>query len=202
MDNFKWKKRPGWNSPPEKEQVIELPYKKVHLYDGGVYDNLGIEPLFDTGKQEFKNDIDFLIVSDAGKPLERSNIGGMLNPFRAKRIADIALDQTRALRVRPFVNFIQKNKSAGLYLQIGITPENHIKKYEYVNPIAAKNLYKESWMQMQQIDIVKNYPTNLRSFEKSNFNAIERHGYETTKWNHILFLEDQINYEKEKYKIK
>lgn len=93
------------------------PYKKLHLYDGGLYDNLGLEPLFDVGSQSFKHDEDvnltYLLVSDGGAPLTRQTIPHPLNPFRFKRIADIALDQTRALRVRSFTNFVIKHPFKG-----------------------------------------------------------------------------------------
>ena len=42
----------------------------LHLYDGGVYDNLGMEPMFDAGKQTIKKDttlsqqINYLLISD------------------------------------------------------------------------------------------------------------------------------------------
>lgn len=40
------------------------------LYDGGVYDNLGLEPFFDAGRGVPKNAGEIIVVSDAGAPLK------------------------------------------------------------------------------------------------------------------------------------
>ncbi len=46
----------------QKEQ--KPPFKNIHIADGGIYDNLGVEPLFDVSTGDFKDkSIDFLIVS-------------------------------------------------------------------------------------------------------------------------------------------
>jgi len=67
---LKWKKRITWNS--SSEHVIKPQYKMLHLYDGGVYDNLGLEPLFDASTLQPKIGVPSrLIVSDAGSPLSR-----------------------------------------------------------------------------------------------------------------------------------
>ena len=89
---------------------------RVLLSDGGIYDNLGTEPLFDSGKQCKKDSTDFIMVSDAGAPLGRI-APGWFRPFRLKRVADIMGDQTRALRVRSFVNFLQHRPRDGARVQ-------------------------------------------------------------------------------------
>jgi NTE family protein len=49
--NYQWRKREAWDLPKEAEQLSAPRFEKLHLYDGGIYDNLGTEPLFDNGKQ-------------------------------------------------------------------------------------------------------------------------------------------------------
>jgi NTE family protein len=44
-DDYEWKKRP-WSGGLDSIQTVTLPYSHLHLYDGGVYDNLGLEPFF------------------------------------------------------------------------------------------------------------------------------------------------------------
>ena len=39
-DGYTWKKR-AWDAPKGSEQVVEVGTKRLHLYDGGLYDNLG-----------------------------------------------------------------------------------------------------------------------------------------------------------------
>ena len=186
--DYKWRKRDRWDADIRTEKFVTLPYSKLHLYDGGVYDNLGIEPLFDTGQQRYKGDIKFVVVSDAGKPLVRTSPGWILSPFRAKRIADIALDQTRSLRVRPFVNYIIANKSKGLYMQLGSNPLDRIRKYAGDNELTANQLLEEKWLSDDEIRVAISYRTNLRKLTTRNFDILEQHGYETARWNDLMFL--------------
>jgi predicted acylesterase/phospholipase RssA len=97
-DIYEWRKRETWDLPKDAAEIKPPPFDKLHLYDGGIYDNLGTEPLFDSGKQCQKDGTDFIMVSDAGAPLGRI-APGRFRPFRLKRVADIMSDQTRALRV-------------------------------------------------------------------------------------------------------
>jgi hypothetical protein len=52
---FEWRRR-SWNDPPEAARPVDVPYRKLHLYDGGVYDNMGLEPFFDAGRQRPKHE--------------------------------------------------------------------------------------------------------------------------------------------------
>ena len=97
---YDWKKR-EWDAPAGSEQSIDVG-DRLHLYDGGVYDNLGLEPFFDSGKGLSRQDQHAIVVSDAGKPLPQGFSKGPLNPFRLARVADIMSDQSHALRVRTF----------------------------------------------------------------------------------------------------
>ncbi|MEJ2554772.1 MAG: patatin-like phospholipase family protein [Anaerolineae bacterium] len=82
-------------SKKKKTKLIQPSYSPVHLWDGGVYDNYGLEGLHDfmTGWRE---DVDFLIVSDASgrskpeayrpglKAMERIVTGIMMDQVIAK----------------------------------------------------------------------------------------------------------------------
>jgi NTE family protein len=117
---YEWRKREAWDLPKDAEQVVTPPFATLHLYDGGIYDNLGTEPLFDSGKQSAKEGADFILVCDAGAPLGQT-APSWIRLFRLKRVADIMGEQTRALRVRSFANFLVNNPVAGAYLQIRVT---------------------------------------------------------------------------------
>lgn len=113
---YKWKKKTNWDNEDFSE--ISPPFKKLNLYDGGVYDNLGMEPLYDSGRQRFKIDngddsITSLLISDAGAAYCHPKLPHPLNPLRTKVIMDIMQEQTRALRVRSFVHFLQANDEGG-----------------------------------------------------------------------------------------
>ncbi len=118
--SFKWERRTSYGASMETLQPVPANFSKLHLYDGGVYDNLGLEPLFDCATQEPKEGLEgcFILVSDAGAVLTN---GFDLAPFslmRFKRMSDIQGDQIRSLRVRPFWKFIKRDPSHGAYLYI------------------------------------------------------------------------------------
>ncbi|MGG2041292.1 patatin-like phospholipase family protein [Burkholderia gladioli] len=187
---FNWQKRSEWDSCTPAVKASP-PFKKLHLYDGGVYDNLGIEPLFDCGAQQLKKgegtpDINRLIVSDAGAPFVRARISHPLNPLRFKRIADIALDQTRALRVRSFANFIIKNPGAGLYLQIGADPRTQITKFGRGRS-SQPALMATRWLDATSVKAAAAVPTSLNRMSEDEFLLVSQHGYETARWNNELW---------------
>ncbi len=189
--DYEWRKKESWDSiqPPEP---IKPKYAQLHLYDGGVYDNLGMEPFFDIGKQAIKkgdlknNIVDFIIVSDGGAPYQRGAIPGLFHPFRLKRIADIGFDQARALRVRSFVNFLQNNNGLGMYLQIGSDPVESIERYAKKYHDCLKTEDSAKWLTLEEVRKSAIYPTNLKRMNELDFDLLVKHGYETAKWNELL----------------
>jgi NTE family protein len=178
---YTWKKRPHWNAPEEEAQVVSLPFKRLHLYDGGVYDNLGLEPLFDVGQRRAKaEDHSILIVSDAGAPLQQGFSFGTLNPWRMKRIMDITMEQQRALRVRVFANALQIGQP-GAYLQIGTSAIESLARARVSSPTTL------AWLTSPQAQSVAATPTSLSRLSPEAFDQVERHGYETAKWNDLAY---------------
>ena len=154
--NFDWKKRFEWRSSPESMQSVKLEHKRLHLYDGGVYDNLGLEPFFDAGRSLPKPNVDFIYISDAGAPLAPSFSNGSLNPWRLKRVADIMSDQSHALRVRTFINYLNQDAARGAYTWIGM-------------PAA-----KEHYLNGNKPSL---FPTTLRRVTTKEFDCIAGHGF-------------------------
>lgn len=185
--DYEWYKRESWNAKTESVRKNQPPFKNLHLYDGGVYDNLGTEPLFDSGKQEPKNGVDFIIVSDAGATLPKAKVSFSLNPFRLKRVVDIISYQTRALRVRSFATFLQASLQRGAYIQIGADARKKLETYKKHNQTLAAALLNEEWLSSLDVIQAANYGTTLHKMSKSDFDLLERHGYETSKWNMKLF---------------
>lgn len=195
---YEWIKRESWDSVKAPEPIIPK-YQRLHLYDGGVYDNLGIEPFFDVGKQSIKKDnyrnnvVNFMILSDGGAPYPRGAIPSPLHPCRLKRVADIGFDQARALRVRSFVNFIQNNNAYGMYLQIGSDPVKSIERYVMKRSDRSKPKSSIEWLTSDDIRKAVCYPTTLRRMVVEDFNLLVRHGYETTQWNELLLPKSDKN---------
>lgn len=115
--NYEWIKAETWENAAEKTPV-SCPYPTLHLYDGGVYDNLGLEPFFDAGTGRPKDEDSFLLASDAGSPFSRGFSYTAWNPLRLKRILDITMEQCRSLRVRSILGYFSAHKGSGTYVWI------------------------------------------------------------------------------------
>ncbi|MCO5411227.1 patatin-like phospholipase family protein [Ralstonia sp. 21MJYT02-10] len=179
MENFTWTKRPKWGGDTFDEVAIAPAFRRIHVMDGGIYDNLGTEPLFDAGRQVLKDGVDELIVSDAGAPLTREGLAAQLSIKRARRAVEIALDQTRALRVRSFINSLQRGAIKGRYYGIGSEPS---RRRILSGPVAEGS----QWLSSDQIDIAARWPTDLKMLSYDAFDLICRHGCEVVKKTEML----------------
>lgn len=155
VSELKWRKR-DWGAPEDSEKAIALPFKKLHLYDGGLYDNLGAEPFFHPGTQTAKNAGDYIIISDAGAPLPRAENPGPLNPFRVKRMMDIMSEQSRGLRLRAFYNYLDGADDRGALLVIG-------------TPVSSGNCSEASF--------ARSFPTSLKQLDRKILDRLARYGY-------------------------
>lgn len=148
--NYEWFKYEG-----EKKVKISPKYNKLHIWDGGAYDNLGLEPLLKFNKGiQYRDEFNFLIVSDAALEIETRK----RNAVRPIRLIDVTMDQVRALRARTVWDHFQINKNAGLYLKIG--------------EFSANGLSKE------KVRKLKSYPTTLWKINSEDFNDLFTHGRE------------------------
>lgn len=160
-NRYKWLKRPSWDSPEDQKIEVICPYNKLHLYDGGVYDNLGLEPFFDTCKGIPKYPKTTIIVSDASAPYRKGFSYFTFNPWRFKRVIDLMSEQTRSLRVRGFFGYIYRYSSNDKYISIQDELDKDLKR-------TNKNH-------------VCNYPTSLNKLTIENFDLISYHGYQVAK---------------------
>lgn len=155
-DRFSWRKRRNWDDPPGTEQEVAIAWRRLHLYDGGLYDNLGVEPFFHPGTQRPKQAGDYIVVSDAGAPLPLGLEQGPLNPFRIKRLMDIMSEQSRALRIRAFANYLQVNPNAGACILIG-------------TPVTGPDCPEATF--------AKGFPTSLKRLNRPDFDRLAQYGY-------------------------
>lgn len=171
IDNHTWKK-----SYYSKEDSI-CKDKFLHLWDGGVYDNLGLESVYKMDNSGCLSEgINYLVVSNASrgagyKKRKINFLGGHL-----KRLLDIAMDQVGALRNRSVMDYIKRTQN-GMYLKIGNSAESITK--------ASGKVGKEKLISqcISTNDAVKvcEYSTTLWKPSKSNFDLILQHGYEVAK---------------------
>jgi NTE family protein len=85
--------------------------RRLVLTDGGVYDNMGMEAIWER--------YETVLVSDAGAPLDVEVEPSAVWHKQALRVMDICTDQQRALRKRVLVQRLQEGSLRGAYWGIG-----------------------------------------------------------------------------------
>jgi len=178
--HYIWRKRPVWDAPPESAQIVTLPYKHLHLYDGGLYDNLGLEPLFNVGTHEVKTAGASILLCDAGAPLRDGFNINPVNPARLQRWMDVVMEQQRALRVRAFIHALQCGV-AGAYLQIGSCAGQQLARVHH--PAANSDV----WLPSSEVEKAARAPTSLKRMSQEQFELLHRHGRETAHWNSLAY---------------
>jgi len=175
----------GWyNINPATDEPVR-PVKPmsttVRLWDGGVYENLGVEPVYKPQRGFVDKNIDSLIVSDASAYL-REDLGpasGVFSsqfPFlRPPRLFDIATEQSRALRTRLIMEAITSGRIRGVLVRLG-------RSVEYIDNQAGtthENTNPSAFLDTENVIRVANYATNASQMEAAEFETILRHGFET-----------------------
>ncbi len=92
--------------------------ERMYLTDGGVYDNMGLEVLWDRYQT--------VLVSDAGAPLETKAKPPKFWLTQTVRVLGIISEQTRALRKRKLIEDYKQNMRDGTYWGIA----THINDYK------------------------------------------------------------------------
>jgi NTE family protein len=169
-----WQTDPKTKAPIRK---ITVP-KNVRLWDGGVYENMGLEALFKPGKDGGLEGCDFLICSDASAPLQRNPESLVSKFFRghlpSPRLFDISSDQIRWLRHRMFFNDAKAGNVKGQLLQMGTSIRQLEVLYGHTRPAKDYDQFQSD----QEVDWASKYPTDLAALSGQSFDAIARHGYE------------------------
>jgi NTE family protein len=135
---------------PEESRALLL------LTDGGVYDNLGLEPVWDRTKT--------ILLSDAGKPFDSSDRCRQWAVPRLMRAADISAEQVGAVRKRWLVQLMKDKKLQGTLWQIDT-------KIEDFHDPTARGFGPEA---RQLFPIVR---TDFNAFTDGEVGALLNHGY-------------------------
>ncbi len=131
--------------------------KKLILTDGALYDNLGVEALWD-------GSLDQVIVCDSSAPLKipykmKSNWGS-----EALRMVNIMIDQQRALRKRRLIDEYQRKIYTGTYFGIATEIDN----YELSNSLVKDNGLTHS---------LQHIPTRFNKFKPDRQGYLINWGY-------------------------
>ena len=147
------------------------------LWDGGVYDNLGLEALYKVEKG-LDSEINFLIACNASCSIGYKSRKGNMSVSNIMRLLDITMDQVLALRSRDIRSSVV-SKGKGLYIEIEKSAFQIFGKKraesEEIKALIASCLTPE------EVQKVSKYATTLSTPTVENYRLILQHGYENAK---------------------
>jgi NTE family protein len=158
-------------------QPITPEHDEVHLWDGGVYDNHGIEGLHDFTRG-WRENVDFLLVSDAsGK--------GTAPPYRQRAkalyfmISGVMMDQIRSLRARAVIERIINHDDDGAYIKIGNTCSQVLTQARRSMDVET---YSRNCLEETACAEAEGTPTYIRKMTPAEFDLLFRHGFEVADY--------------------
>jgi NTE family protein len=175
---FKYKARSPEEEPEEPEdshltETVKPAFSSVHLWDGGVYDNHGLEGVhdFSTG---WRQGIEFLVISDgSGKAkVETYRLGAGVF---LRIITGVMMDQIRSLRSRAVLERIRNHDDKGVYLTIGRDCPSVIAAAGKSHELA--HLY-QNCLTGEEAGRAGDFPTVIRKLTDAEFELLFRHGFE------------------------
>lgn len=157
-------------------------FEKLHIYDGGVYDNLGLEEFknvgYGTKKKRYENGV--IIASDAGKPFKQGFSQNALDIDRVFDLFAIASEQVRSLRSRDFNAYLKQHPESGAHIRIGIDAQ---KAKENLDKSAITQLQKQAWQSKEDVQKAARTETGLQALSLKDWDRLTRHGYECAEIN-------------------
>lgn len=165
-----------WYQDPSGKRELKNTREKVHLWDGGVCDNLAAETMYRKGRGLAK-DIDYLLVSDASAPNTEQDWPGdtMENLLR---IWDINANGTRSMMKENLNREIIKEGN-GTYVSTGATVKDIVRACRI--PADTGNDLIAASLTDEEAAFVRDYPTTLKTPSHEDYKLIFRHGYEIAK---------------------
>ncbi|HEV8339570.1 MAG TPA: patatin-like phospholipase family protein [bacterium] len=141
---------PGAYRRADRDRLVAA----IRLSDGGVYDNLGLEPVW-------KSHL-IVLVSDGGAIFEAEADRGLL--WRLQRYVTVVDSQARGLRKRWLIAGFLKNELLGAYWGIGSAGAHYV---------SALSQYPEDLVD----EIISEVRTDLDAFSQGEIAVLENHGY-------------------------
>jgi NTE family protein len=139
----------------------------VRLTDGGVYDNLGLEPAWKTHR--------VVLVSDGGAPFKALTLE---SSFRVlMRYTDVVMNQVASLRKRWLISGFLTNKLAGTYWGIGGSVDSYQRsaRQGLTKDTTAPSFagYSEDLVK----SVISRVRTDLDAFSAAEIAVLGNHGY-------------------------
>lgn len=195
---FKYSERTGGSvvMDPEiqtqwKTEPIEPLFPEAHLWDGGVYDNHGLEGLhnFVTG---WRDKVDFLIVSDASGVAKSEKYARGAKAL-LRMATGIMKEQIRSLRARAVVErmILYKGKDDGVYLQTGNTCSRVLFASGNKDKIPE---FCPGCLSDEDARKVAEMPTIIRKLTNEEYLRLFRHGFEVADYTLYAYYPQEFDY--------
>ena len=166
----------NWETSFLRNESWEPPGNKaIHLWDGGVYDNFGLESIYKYKNGKPSDGLDYIIISNASTPIALKARHKIRHVKNIKRILDIAIDQVSSLRTQNVMNFIETT-GKGMFVKFGNSADYIAKMSKCSNEMHSKLV--NQCVSTEQALRARNYPTDLKRPSESDFQLLLRHGYE------------------------
>lgn len=130
--------------------------RSIPLTDGGVYDNLGLEPVWKSHE--------VVLASDAGTPFVLKDNPGNDLPARLLRSFFVINNQAGAIRKRWLINLFQTGVMSGAYWGIG----TNFRDYDLVDAQGYDDSLRP---------LLEGVRTDLDAFTDAEISCLENHGY-------------------------
>lgn len=177
----------NWTPSHYTQSEWQPPNNTIHLWDGGVYDNLGLESIF---KPEnggaLRDDINCIIVSNASPSISFFNRRVGLSTRNLKRLLDISMDQVTSLRTRMVMDYINRNQ-CGIYIKIGNSAEKIALESKCQENL--KNYLIEECLSWEKVNKAMSYPTTLLKPTESDYKLLLQHGFEVADCTYRCYQE-------------
>jgi NTE family protein len=168
-----WETDPATGKPT---RTTPPPKSMVRLWDGGAYDNMGLEALTKPGRG--LRSCDFLICSDASGPMRPpagSPLAALLRGrLSSPRLFDVASDQIRALRSRILIADIAAGTVDGVLLRMG----NSVRAVDVKAGTTRPAAFYDGFQSDEQAELALRHPTDLKAPSETQFDMLARHGFE------------------------
>ena len=158
------------------ESSIQEKFEQIHILDGGIYDNTGLEAFLAMGKGFRKPEYNsgLFIVSDASEVLREQSSSDWLEISNSGRSKKIMANQVRSLRMRNFHGYLDRGHVRGYCLRLG---DNYFDRQ--LAKGAKKTKYDPDFIVNSEIGKhVSQLETGLQALTEREFDGLVSYGSE------------------------
>ncbi len=175
-----------WSKVP-----IQPKYPTVHLWDGGVYDNQGLEGIQDFNRG-WSYRFGFLIASDAsGRAGEEKYRPGI--PAIMRLMTGIMMSQVRSLRTRSILERLTNHASQdqGVFLQTGNTAKGILTSAGHIDWVAQ---FSAGALPEDKALAAASMGTNIQKLSPDMYELLFHHGFEVADATLCSYYKDDFKH--------